>query len=29
MSLFITDLHATLEDGTEILKGFSLEIPAG
>jgi Fe-S cluster assembly ATP-binding protein len=29
MSLQITDLHATLEDGTEILKGVSLEIPAG
>jgi len=29
MSLVITDLHATLEDGTEILKGVSLEIPAG
>jgi len=29
MSLVINDLHATLEDGTEILKGVSLEIPAG
>jgi Fe-S cluster assembly ATP-binding protein len=29
MSLVIKDLHATLEDGTEILKGVSLEIPAG
>jgi len=29
MSLLITDLHATLEDGTEILKGVTLEIPAG
>jgi Fe-S cluster assembly ATP-binding protein len=29
MSLLITDLHAQLEDGTEILKGVSLEIPAG
>jgi len=29
MSLVITDLHATLEDGTEILKGVSLEIPPG
>ena len=29
MSLVIQDLHATLEDGTEILKGVSLEIPAG
>ena len=29
MSLHIQDLHATLEDGTEILKGVSLEIPAG
>ena len=29
MSLVITNLHATLEDGTEILKGVSLEIPAG
>ena len=29
MSLVITDLRATLEDGTEILKGVSLEIPAG
>jgi Fe-S cluster assembly ATP-binding protein len=29
MSLVITDLHATLEDGTEILKGVSLEVPAG
>ncbi|RYD65683.1 MAG: Fe-S cluster assembly ATPase SufC [Verrucomicrobiaceae bacterium] len=29
MSLVITDLHATLEDGTEILKGVTLEIPAG
>ena len=29
MSLEITDLHATLEDGTEILKGVTLEIPEG
>lgn len=29
MSLVIKDLHATLEDGTEILKGVSLEIPKG
>jgi len=29
MSLLITDLHATLENGTEILKGVNLEIPAG
>jgi Fe-S cluster assembly ATP-binding protein len=29
MSLHIQDLHATLEDGTEILKGVSLEIPPG
>lgn len=29
MSLIINDLHATLEDGTEILKGVSLDIPAG
>ncbi|MEO0018808.1 MAG: Fe-S cluster assembly ATPase SufC [Verrucomicrobiota bacterium] len=29
MSLLITNLHATLEDGTEILKGVSLEIPKG
>jgi Fe-S cluster assembly ATP-binding protein len=29
MSLIIKDLHATLEDGTEILKGVSLDIPAG
>ena len=29
MSLLITDLHAQLEDGTEILKGVTLEIPAG
>jgi len=29
MSLLITDLHATLEDGTEILKGVTLEVPAG
>jgi Fe-S cluster assembly ATP-binding protein len=29
MSLVITDLHATLEDGTEILKGVTLEVPAG
>ena len=29
MSLVIQDLHATLEDGTEILKGVSLEVPAG
>lgn len=29
MSLHIQDLHATLEDGTEILKGVNLEIPNG
>ncbi|TAE75034.1 MAG: Fe-S cluster assembly ATPase SufC [Verrucomicrobia bacterium] len=29
MSLLINDLHASLEDGTEILKGVTLEIPAG
>lgn len=29
MSLQINNLHATLENGTEILKGVSLEIPAG
>ncbi|MGJ8643151.1 MAG: Fe-S cluster assembly ATPase SufC [Luteolibacter sp.] len=29
MSLKIDNLHATLENGTEILKGVSLEIPAG
>jgi Fe-S cluster assembly ATP-binding protein len=29
MSLNIQDLHATLEDGTEILKGVTLEIPKG
>jgi Fe-S cluster assembly ATP-binding protein len=29
MSLHIQNLHATLEDGTEILKGVTLEIPAG
>ncbi|MBK1883091.1 Fe-S cluster assembly ATPase SufC [Luteolibacter pohnpeiensis] len=29
MSLQIKDLHATLEDGTEILKGVTLEIPKG
>jgi Fe-S cluster assembly ATP-binding protein len=29
MSLLINDLHATLENGTEILKGVTLEIPAG
>jgi Fe-S cluster assembly ATP-binding protein len=29
MSLHIQDLHATLEDGTEILKGVTLNIPAG
>ena len=29
MSLLISNLHATLEDGTEILKGVTLEIPAG
>jgi Fe-S cluster assembly ATP-binding protein len=29
MSLHIQDLHATLEDGTEILKGVTLEIPEG
>lgn len=27
MSLHIQDLHATLEDGTEILKGVTLDIP--
>ncbi len=29
MSLQINNLHAALEDGTEILKGVNLEIPAG
>lgn len=29
MSLIIENLHATLEDGTEILKGVNLEIPKG
>jgi Fe-S cluster assembly ATP-binding protein len=29
MSLQINHLHATLENGTEILKGVNLEIPAG
>jgi Fe-S cluster assembly ATP-binding protein len=29
LSLLIQDLRATLEDGTEILKGVSLEIPKG
>jgi len=29
MSLHIQDLHATLEDGTEILKGVTLDIPQG
>lgn len=29
MSLKIQDLHATLEDGTEILKGVTLDIPKG
>ena len=29
MSLLIDNLHAQLEDGTEILKGVTLEIPAG
>lgn len=29
MSIKIEDLHATLEDGTEILKGVNLEIPTG
>ena len=29
MSLHIQNLQATLEDGTEILKGVTLEIPAG
>ncbi len=29
MSLKIDNLHATLENGTEILKGVTLEIPAG
>ncbi|MFY7819051.1 MAG: Fe-S cluster assembly ATPase SufC [Akkermansiaceae bacterium] len=29
MSLLIDNLHATLEDGTPILKGVNLEIPAG
>jgi len=29
MSLHIQDLHASLEDGTEILKGVTLEIPKG
>jgi Fe-S cluster assembly ATP-binding protein len=29
MSLLIQDLHATLENGTEILKGVTLEVPEG
>lgn len=29
MSLHIQDLHASLEDGTEILKGVTLDIPKG
>ncbi len=29
MSLHIQDLHATLENGTEILKGVNLDIPKG
>jgi Fe-S cluster assembly ATP-binding protein len=29
MSLVVTDLHAQLEDGTQILKGVKLEIPTG
>ena len=29
MSLIIKDLHAGLEDGTPILKGLTLEVPAG
>ena len=29
MSLHINNLHATLEDGTEILKGVNLDIPKG
>ena len=29
MSLLIENLHATLEDGTPILNGVNLEIPAG
>ena len=29
MSLSITNLHATLENGTEILKGVTLDIPKG
>jgi Fe-S cluster assembly ATP-binding protein len=29
MSLKIQDLHATLEDGTEILKGVTLDVPEG
>jgi len=29
MSLHIHNLHATLEDGTEILKGVTLEVPKG
>ena len=29
MSLSINNLHASLEDGTEILKGVSLDIPKG
>jgi Fe-S cluster assembly ATP-binding protein len=29
MSLHIQNLHATLEDGTEILKGVTLEVPPG
>ena len=29
MSLHVQDLHATLEDGTEILKGVTLDVPKG
>ncbi len=29
MSLVVTDLHAQLEDGTQILNGVNLEIPTG
>lgn len=29
MSLLITNLHASLEDGTQILKGVNLEVPKG
>jgi len=29
MSLHVQDLHATLEDGTEILKGVTLDVPQG